>query len=162
MSKYINVKRNIDPEKYDFVFAMMVLMMFGIGFATLYSGSTYYAQRLFDNHLYFVLRQIRHFLVGLGAMLFFVFIDFSKLRKALPAITIISLLICILPFIPGIGEKRNGAVRWINIAGFKFQPSEAVKFIMIIFLANFFDKKNEKYDAATYLYNSFLFSTYRA
>ena len=146
MVKHIIAKKNINSEKYDFVFAMMVLMMFGIGFATLYSGSTYYAQRLFDNHLYFVLRQIRHFLVGLGAMLFFVFIDFSKLRKALPAITIISLLICILPFIPGIGETRNGAVRWINIAGFKFQPSEAVKFIMIIFLANFFDKKNEKYD----------------
>ncbi len=146
MAKKITVKRNINPEKYDFVFAMMVFMMFGIGFATLYSGSVYYAQRLFDNHLYFVVKQIKHFAVGVVLMLFFMFIDFSILRKRLPVIIIVSLVLCLLPFIPGIGELRHGAVRWVKIGGFMFQPSEAVKVSMIIFLANFFDKKRDSYD----------------
>ncbi len=146
MSKRIVAKRNINPEKYDLVFAMLVFMMFGIGFATLYSGSTYYAQRMFDDHLYFVTRQLKHFFVGLVAMLFFVFVDFSFLRKVLPFIMLGTLLLCLLPFIPGVGEFRNGAVRWINIGGFMFQPSEAVKFSLILYLASFFDKKNDRYD----------------
>ncbi len=146
MSKRIVAKKNINNEKYDLVFAMLVFMLFGIGFATLYSGSTYYAQRMFDDHLYFITRQFKHFLIALVGMLFFVFIDFSILRKFLPFIMLGTLLLCLLPFIPGIGEFRNGAVRWINIGGFMFQPSEAVKFSIILYLASFFDKKNDRYD----------------
>lgn len=146
MVKHIIAKKNINSEKYDFVFAMSILLLFGVGFATLYSGSIYYAQRLFDDHLYFVTKQIKHFIAGILFMMFFIFIDFSILRKALPFIMLGTFILCILPFVPGIGEERNGASRWINIAGFMFQPSELVKLSLILFLANFFDKKNGKYD----------------
>ncbi len=146
MSNYIAAKKNISKDKYDLNFILLMFTLFGVGFTTLYSGSTYYAERLFDNNMYFVSKQLKHFIVALIGMLFFLFIDFSKLRKFLPVMTVIGLFICILPFIPGIGEFRKGAVRWIHIGGFMFQPSEAVKFVIIIFLANFFDKKNDKYD----------------
>ncbi|UTC65887.1 MULTISPECIES: putative lipid II flippase FtsW [unclassified Treponema] len=146
MVKHIIAKKNIHSEKYDFVFAMSVLLLFGVGFATLYSGSIYYAQRLFDNHLYFVSKQIKHFIAGIIAMTFFLFVDFSTIRKMLPFIMLITFIFCLLPFIPGIGEERNGASRWVNIAGFMFQPSELLKLSLILFLANFFDKKNNQYD----------------
>ncbi len=146
MSKYISAKKNIEHERHDFIFAMTVILMFGLGFATLYSGSTHYAERIFDDPLYFVIKQMKHALVGLPVMLFFMFIDFNKLRKLLPLIMIATFILCLLPFIPGIGELRNGAVRWIKIGSFMFQPSEAVKFSLLLFLANFFDKKNDKYD----------------
>ncbi len=146
MVKHIIAKKNIHSEKYDFVFAMSVLLLFGVGFATLYSGSIYYAQRLFDDHLYFVTKQIKHFILGLIAMTFFLFVDFSTIRKMLPFIMLATLIFCLLPFIPGIGEERNGASRWVNIAGFIFQPSELLKLSLILFLANFFDKKKGNYD----------------
>lgn len=146
MVKHIIAKKNIHSEKYDFVFAMSVLLLFGVGFATLYSGSIHYAQRFFDNHLYFVGKQIKHFIAGIIAMTFFLFVDFSTIRKMLPFIMLATFIFCLLPFIPGIGEERNGASRWINIAGFMFQPSELLKLSLILFLANFFDKKNGNYD----------------
>ncbi|UTY31356.1 putative lipid II flippase FtsW [Treponema putidum] len=146
MVKHIIAKKNIRSEKYDFVFAMSVLLLFGVGFATLYSGSIYYAQRIFDNHLYFVTKQIKHFILGIIAMTFFLFADFSTIRKILPAIMFVTLIFCLLPFVPGIGEERNGALRWVNIAGFIFQPSELLKLSLILFLANFFDKKKGNYD----------------
>ncbi|AGT44595.1 putative lipid II flippase FtsW [Treponema pedis] len=146
MNKYIAAKKNINPEKHDFIFAMAVLLLFGVGYTTLYSGSIHYAKRIFDDQLYFVIKQAKHAVVGLAGMLFFTFMDFSKIRKMLPAIVIITFLLCILPFVPGLGEMRNGAVRWIKLGGFKFQPSEAVKFSVLLFLANFFDKKNDKYE----------------
>ncbi len=146
MNKYIAAKKSINSEKHNFVFAMLVLFLFGIGYITLYSGSTYYAERMFDNHLYFVTKQIKHAAFGVVGMLFFAFTDFSKIRKMLPAIMIVTFVLCILPFIPGVGEVRNGAVRWIKVGRFMFQPSEFVKFSVLLFLANFFDKKKDKYD----------------
>ncbi|MBQ5359196.1 MAG: FtsW/RodA/SpoVE family cell cycle protein [Alistipes sp.] len=37
--------------------------------------------------------------------------------------------------VPFIGNTTNGAARWINIFGFQFQPSEALKIATIMFLA---------------------------
>lgn len=50
---------------------LLMFTLFGVGFTTLYSGSTYYAERLFDNNMYFVSKQLKHFIVALIAMLFF-------------------------------------------------------------------------------------------
>lgn len=35
-----------------------------------------------------------------------------------------------------IGAAKKGAVRWISIAGFQFQPSEVSKILVVIYLAN--------------------------
>ena len=39
-----------------------------------------------------------------------------------------------LVLVPGIGVRRNDALRWINIAGIQFQPSEVMKICFIVFL----------------------------
>ena len=41
------------------------------------------------------------------------------------------------------GDKTNGSVRWIEIAGLRFQPSELSKLIIILFYAYFFMKYQE-------------------
>jgi len=42
-----------------------------------------------------------------------------------------------------VGTTINGSARWLDIAGFRFQPSEFAKIIMIIFIAYFIDKHKE-------------------
>ncbi|HLK60264.1 MAG TPA: rod shape-determining protein RodA, partial [Chthonomonadaceae bacterium] len=49
------------------------------------------------------------------------------------------LLLIVLKFAPNI----NGAARWINLAGFKFQPSEFAKVLVILALAAFLTKHHE-------------------
>lgn len=43
-----------------------------------------------------------------------------------------------------IGRNVNGATRWINIAGFQFQPSDIVKIMLIMFFAKFFEVREDK------------------
>lgn len=52
------------------------------------------------------------------------------------------LLLVRLPFtsIAPLGKEVGGAVRWLNVGGFQFQPSELSKLILILFFANFFSK----------------------
>ena len=147
MSRTIAVERNINQDRYNPTFIFLVMMMAGFGIAVLYSGSLHYAERFFGDPLYFVMRQLRNLLAGTAGLLFFAFFSFDRLRKLLPFILLGCIIFLLLPFIPGIASPRNGASRWIAIRGFSVQPSEFIKLFLVLFLANFFDKKAEQLDA---------------
>ena len=47
----------------------------------------------------------------------------------------LTIVILLLPFIPGLGKNRNGNRSWIEIAGYTLQPSEIAKFLLILWCA---------------------------
>jgi cell division protein FtsW len=56
---------------------------------------------------------------------------------------IASFLLLFLVLFPGIGVKAGNARRWIRFNGFGFQPSELLKFTLIVWLSGFLDRKKE-------------------
>ena len=62
---------------------------------------------------------------------------------------LISLCLLTLLFVPGIGHKVGGASRWLNYAGFSFQPSELVKFSLAVFMAYSMAKKGSNMESFT-------------
>jgi cell division protein FtsW len=119
----------------------------GLGLVTLYSASYAFASRFYRNGLYFMIGQIRAGLLGIGLFFIVSRIDLELLRKLIKPLVIFAVIICILTFVPGIGNTRNGASRWIRLpGGITFQPSELVKFILPLYLAHIFDKKQERLD----------------
>lgn len=147
MKSGIVAEKNINRTRYSIPFILLVISMFGVGFTTLYSASIHYGNLLFGEPLYFVFNQLKHFVVAAFVMLIFTFLDFKILRRLLPIALLITLILCIMTFIPGVSESRHGAVRWVTIGRkLSFQPSEFVKFVMIIFLANFFAKNADSFE----------------
>jgi cell division protein FtsW (lipid II flippase) len=49
----------------------------------------------------------------------------------------LGLIAIILPAIPGVGSEINGARLWIRIGAFSFQPGEAAKVFLTIFIASY-------------------------
>ena len=58
---------------------------------------------------------------------------------------LMSLILLVLVFIPYIGREINGAYRWIKILGFSFQPSELIKFSLIIYISSYCIRKYDEF-----------------
>lgn len=86
-----------------------------------------------DSYAYFR-KQLLATVAGVAALLFFYTVDYSVWRKMKWIIYIgaVGLL-----FLVGVmGLSAGGATRWINIAGFNFQPSEISKVAFVLFFAS--------------------------
>ncbi|MBQ9909437.1 MAG: cell division protein FtsW [Treponema sp.] len=134
-------------KKCDISLILLSVLLWGIGMFTLFVCSGNYGIRAFNDSLYFVKRQLIS--SCLGFMLFIVFATFSldAIKRLLPLMVVTALLLSVMTFIPGVGIEVNGARRWIRLGFMTFQPSEMVKFVIVLYLANYFEKQAKIIDS---------------
>lgn len=91
-------------------------------------------------------RQLIFAFAGLALMaLILVFLrDHRVLRRFTYTSMVVSLILLILPMLPGIGVEHYGARVWVRIAGFEFQPAEFVKITLAIFFAGYLVSNRDK------------------
>lgn len=141
-----DAERTARTLRGEHVLSASVLMLVCLGLVTLYSSSYAFADRFFNNGLYFVSRQL---LYGAGGILLFFIasrINLELVRKLIKPLVVGTAVLCGLTFLPGIGVTRNGAARWIGIGSWTYQPSEMVKLVLPLYLAHIFDKKRDSID----------------
>ena len=123
----------------DVPFLVLTLLLLAAGLILLLSAS--YALAYFGTvnteagaqPMKYFISQCIFAAVGLLAMAFLSFFPLSIMRKlAIPAIIVAVILLFLVLFA---GLKGNGAVRWIQIGSFHFQPSELVKAALVLFFA---------------------------
>jgi cell division protein FtsW len=133
----------------DHILAASVLLLTGLGLVTLYSSSYAFAERFFDDGLYFFSRQL--ILGAAGLLLFFIAsrVRLERVRGMIRPFLFGAAILCALTFVPGIGVTRNGASRWIRLGSWTYQPSELVKLVLPLYLAHIFDKKQNELDSFT-------------
>jgi cell division protein FtsW len=127
----------------DHFFSASVLLLTGLGLVTLYSSSYAFGERFFGDGHYFIIRQAA--LGAAGLVLFFAasHVRLERLRSWIKFLVLGAAVLCLLTFVPGIGVAKNGAARWIRLGPWTYQPSEMVKFILPLYLAHIFDKKQD-------------------
>ncbi len=75
-------------------------------------------------------RQLVFALIGVVLGLAIFLMGYKLIIKKSGLLLLISTMMLLAVFLPGIGVRINGAYRWLNIAGFSFQPSEFVKYLL--------------------------------
>ena len=140
----IFAQKSHNTHHADVGYVVSVILLSGLGLVSLYFSSANFAVNVFGDELYFVKRQFLSFAIGFFFLAIMSVISFDFLRKLLPYIYIGTIILCLMTFLPYIGVDRNGARRWIRfpIIG-TIQPSELAKFTIIMFLANWCDKRGK-------------------
>lgn len=123
-------------KPFDTMLFIAILILLGFGVIMILSASSHLADLSYGSPYYFFIRQIIWAALGVAVMLFVSKIDYRIYKKFHVAIYVVSIVLLILPLIPGIssGEIR-GAKRWINLGFMDFQPSEFAKLAIILFLS---------------------------
>jgi len=132
--------------EYDQLLVWAILSLALIGLVMVYSASITLADgpkyaNYSSNHFL-----VRHLIsLGIAAFVgFWVFkIPVKTWDKLAPYIFAFTILLLIAVLIPGIGKGVNGARRWIPLGLMNFQPSELMKFAVIIFAASYTVKRQE-------------------
>ncbi len=136
-------ERTRAAERGDPSLLAALFLLAGTGLAALWSASSGYALSLGKGPQHFALRQLAFMGPSLLVFLACASIPLEKLRAKVGPITLGALASLFLPFLPGLGESRNGASRWIDLGFTTFQPSELWKLASIFYLAHILEKRAE-------------------
>lgn len=115
-----------------------------VGVLFIYSASSYNALIDYGDAFYYVKKQAIAVAFGIIVMLAVSLIDYTRLRKWGLPLLIVSGIMLVLVFVPGVSVEKYGAKRWIGVGGFTVQPSEIAKFAYILFCADYISKNKEK------------------
>jgi cell division protein ftsW len=127
---------------YDYSLIFIILFLLVLGLIMIYSASSYTADLKFKNSAYFVNKQLIFVVAGLILMIFVSIVPYQVWIKLSKLIYVVAT--AIVGAVLVIGRDANGARRWINLFGIKFQPSEFVKVAIIIFSSYYLVKyKND-------------------
>ncbi|WP_038813312.1 stage V sporulation protein E [Bacillus anthracis] len=127
----------------DFILIIVTLALLTIGMIMVYSASAVWASYKMGDSFFFAKRQLLFAGLGVVAMFFIMKIDYWVWRTYSKVILLVCFILLILVLIPGVGLVRGGARSWIGIGAFSIQPSEFMKFAMIIFLAKFLAERQK-------------------
>lgn len=73
-------------------------------------------------------------------------------RRSIGTVTLISLGLMVVPFVPGLGVTVNGARAWIEVGQLTFQPSELLKLTLLLQCAHLLaGRQSEPHDIGTSL-----------
>ena len=86
--------------------------------------------------------QILGCIIGMVAMVIVSLMDYSFILR-FTWLYYIGIIVLLGLVMTGIGDSAGGAQRWIDFGGFRFQPSELAKIVLILFFARFFPKHAE-------------------
>ena len=125
----------------DLTFLVLVLTLLVCGLVLMFSASYAYAYYYEGNSFHYITRQLVWAGLGLGAMAFLSTWDYHIWHRfAWLAFGVTVVMLVIVYFMP----ERNGAHRWIFIAGQQFQPTEIAKFSVVLLFSHMISLNHDK------------------
>lgn len=124
-----------------FLFAAFSLL--ALGYVMVVSTSLHLGERVYENIWHYPFRQAGHIVVGVLLALLMACTPLKVWEHSGPSLILVAIGLLVLVFIPGIGVKVNGSYRWINLGIARFQVSEIVKLVSVVYMAGFLTRHVE-------------------
>jgi len=93
---------------------------------------------------------LAHIVAGFVILILLSQFSLAGLRRIVMPLFIVSVVMLVLLYVPGLGLMKGGARRWLKLGPVVAEPSELVKFALVFFLAGFLSKRQERIRKFTY------------
>lgn len=116
---------------------LAIIALLGIGVVQVYSSSFIFAIESYGDGLFFFKRQLLFAILAFFTLVATVHIPFSVIRKYGWALWFVATVGLIATFVPGLGVRVGGAIRWIRLPlGLRFEPAELLKISFSVWFAS--------------------------
>ena len=132
----------------DYCLLLAVSVLVGLGIVMVASSSFSIAERQLGQPFYYLSRQLFYVSIGLMAAVLVSRIPLARWERVGGTLLLISLAMLVLVLIPGVGREVNGSMRWLSLGVFNLQPSELVKFFVVIYLAGYLVRHHDEVRSA--------------
>jgi cell division protein FtsW len=128
------------PRSLEMQLLVLVpLALTAFGLVMVYSATSASAALGNGNPVGYLERQSVYALIGIVLLVFAARTDFRQLRALAPTLVVAALGLCVAVLV--IGERINGARRWIGFGPAAFQPSELAKLALVVWCAAYLARK---------------------
>lgn len=128
------------------VLVSVVAVLNMIGVVMVISASSVVSVRESGAPWSYAQRQVMWLLVGTAVLFATLTISVDFWRRHVKVWLGVSVAGLVLVLMPGVGITTNGATRWLGFGPVQFQPSEFVKFGLLLFVADLLAKRSERVD----------------
>lgn len=128
---------------FDMWLVTSVVALLSLGTVMVYSATIAEDSRTLSINHGPLVRHLFHIALGTVLMIIAAFIKMSWLQSASRALLLFGLFMLLVVLLPGVGVEVNGSLRWISLAGIRFQPSEFMKIAAIIYFADYLARKKD-------------------
>jgi len=128
----------------DYSLLWLAMSLLAIGLVMVYSASIAIAEAARytgGNGEYYLMRQAIFIALGVGVGIAAFQVPMKVWQQASPYLFLAGLLLLVIVLIPGIGREVNGSRRWIPLGFANLQPSELMKFLAVLYAADYTTRK---------------------
>jgi len=129
------------PVRPDAWVLLPALLLLSIGIVMVGSASIAIAEGQGASTYHYLLRHLVYITVGVSLAMLLKVIPIAFLERVSRPMLALSILLLLIVLVPGIGHTVNGSTRWIRLGFVNFQVVEAVKLMVIIYLAGYLARK---------------------
>ncbi|MDD2220349.1 MAG: putative lipid II flippase FtsW [Clostridia bacterium] len=140
----------LGARKPDWYIFCVVAALVGIGIIMVFSSSQYFAQYEYDNVYHFLKKQLLHAAIGFIGMFCAYQFGYKKLRYLSYPIFAVVLVLLAAVLLTSAGDEAGGAERWLNLGGFRFQPSELSKLAAVLAVSKYISINYRRMDTGKY------------
>ncbi|MEO6688168.1 MAG: putative lipid II flippase FtsW [Dokdonella sp.] len=123
--------------RYDLSLVLAALMLASLGIVMVSSSSIAVADGQHVGPFYYLLRHLVFIALGLVAAVVTSRIELGWLERHAGLLLVGGIALLLLVFVPFVGIRVNGARRWIRLGFVGFQSVEAVKLILVVYMASY-------------------------
>jgi len=129
------------PVRPDSWVLIPALLLVAIGIVMVGSASVAIAENQGVSTYHYLLRHLIYIFIGLLLATTFRVIPIAFLERVSRPMMLLSAMLLLAVLIPGVGHTVNGSTRWIRLGLVNFQVVEAVKLMVVIYLAGYLARK---------------------